>query len=58
MNYFISRLKEASTWRGIVAIVTACGIGISPELGEAIVGAGLGLMGIVGVFFPDSKPAA
>jgi len=57
MQYFINRLKEASTWRGIVAVVTACGLSVSPELGEAIVGAGLALMGIIGVFFPDSKPA-
>lgn len=58
MQYFINRLKEASTWRGIVALITACGVNLSPELGEAIVGAGLGLMGIIGVFFPDSKTSA
>lgn len=58
MQYILARLKEASTWRGIVAVVAACGVAISPELSDAIVGAGLGLMGILGAFFPDSKPAA
>ena len=57
MQYFINRLKEASTWRGILAIVTACGVTISPELTDAIVGVGLAAMGVVGVFFPDAKPA-
>lgn len=57
MNYVLSRLKEASTWRGIIAVITACGVALSPEQIEAIVATGLALMGIVGAFFPDAtKP--
>lgn len=58
MAYILARLKEASTWRGIVAIVTACGVALSPDQVEAIVATGLALVGILGAFFPDSaKPA-
>ena len=57
MDYIMARLKEASTWRGIVAIVTACGVALSTAQIEAIVATGLALMGIVGAFFPDAtKP--
>ena len=53
MNFIVSRLKEASTWRGILAIITACGITVSPEQSDAIVATGLALIGVVGAFFPD-----
>jgi hypothetical protein len=55
MNYIISRLKEASTWRGLILILTAAGVSISPELGEAIVTVGLALAGGIGMLTPDSK---
>ena len=54
-NYLFERLHEASTWRGLVAIVTAAGVAISPEQGEAIVAAGLAVMGLLGAFLPDAK---
>lgn len=53
--YLLERGKEASTWRGLVAIVTAAGITLSPEQGEAIVALGLAVIGIIGVFFADKK---
>lgn len=49
-DYIIARLHEASTWRGVIAIVTAAGIGISPEQANAIVAAGLAIMGALGAF--------
>ena len=58
MDYILARLKEASTWRGIVALITAFGVNLSPEQTSAIVTAGLGLIGVIGVFFADSKPNA
>ena len=51
----IDRFKEASTWRGIVAIATALGVTLSPEQVSAIVAAGLGVAGLVGVFTSDNK---
>lgn len=54
-TYIIDRLKEASTWRGIIALLTAAGVTISPEMVDRIVAAGLAIMGIIGVFFKDAK---
>jgi len=57
MNYIIERLKEASTWRGLVALATALGVQLSPEQTSAIVAAGMALMGLIGAFTKDSKSA-
>lgn len=53
--YVLNRLSEASTWRGLVALATAAGIVVSPELAEAIVAAGLAGIGLIGVVVPDLK---
>lgn len=57
-NYILSRLHEASTWRGITAGLTAVGIALSPTQADAIVAIGLAAIGVLGAFFPDSKPNA
>ncbi len=48
-TFILGRLREASTWRGLVLVATALGVKVSPELSDAIVAAGLGLAGIIGV---------
>lgn len=53
-KYIIARLKEASTWRGLVAIATAAGLAISQDQAAAIVAAGMAIMGVVGAFVPDA----
>lgn len=53
-KWLAKRLREASTWRGIVGVLTAFGLVLSPEKIDAIVAAGLGLIGVIGAFFPDS----
>lgn len=53
LQFILERGKEASTWRGLVAIITAAGISLSPELAEAIVALGLAVIGILGVFTKD-----
>lgn len=53
-QYILARLAEASTWRGVLAVVTAAGISISPEQMAAITSLGLASIGLVGAFFPDS----
>lgn len=55
LQFILERGKEASTWRGLVAIVTAAGVTLSPELGEAIVALGLAVIGIIGVVTADKK---
>lgn len=44
-------LNEASTWRGIVYLLIACGIQISPDLQGAIVTAGLSVAAALSIFF-------
>lgn len=54
-QYLIARLQEASTWRGIIFVVTALGLHLTPEMGEAVITAGLGVAGLVGAAVPDVK---
>lgn len=55
VRFLMARLKEPSTWRGVISIVTAMGVALSPSQMEAIIAGGLALMGIVGAFTPDAK---
>jgi len=56
MNYFLDRLKEPSTWRGVVLICTsAFGINISPGMQDALVYIGLGIVGVLGVITKDKQ---
>ena len=54
MAYILNRLKEASTWRGIILVATAAGAHLSPESQETIITVGVGLAGVVGALIPDS----
>lgn len=53
--YLLARLKEPSTWRGIVLIATACGAVLSPDQQEAIIAGGLLVAGLIGAAVPDKK---
>jgi hypothetical protein len=55
LQFILERGKEASTWRGLVALVTAVGVTISPELAEAVVALGLAVIGVLGVVTADKK---
>ncbi len=52
-NRFLPQLREASTWRGLVYLLTAVGISLTPAQMEAIVAAGLAIAGLISVFLPD-----
>lgn len=54
-KYILDRLKERSTWLGIIAFATSCGASIATELSEAIISAGVALAGIVGVVTKDKE---
>lgn len=54
-TYIINRLKEASTWRGIVLVLTAAGIPLAPLQAEAVIALGLAAAGIIGAAVPDKK---
>lgn len=52
-EYMLARLREGSTWRGIIAMLTAAGVSLQPDQQEAIISLGLAIMGVVGVFMKD-----
>lgn len=52
-DYILQRVKEPSTWRGAILFLTAIGVPIAPQMAEAIVTAGLGIAGLVGMFTAD-----
>lgn len=53
-EYVKERLKEPSTWRGLVLICTAFGVPIAPQMAEAIITIGLALSGGIGVITSDN----
>ena len=52
-RYLLNRMKEPSTWRGIILIFTSLGYNIDPEMGDAIITTGLALAGLVGALTGD-----
>ena len=53
--YLLARAKEASTWRGLTLFLTALGVPLAPALAEAIVTAGLGISGLIGLLVPEGR---
>ncbi len=49
MNYLLTQLGQSSTWRGVLLVLTALGVSLSPQHQEAIVAAGLGLVGAINI---------
>ncbi len=55
MNWFLNQLRQASTWRGLVWLLTVFGLALKPDQAEAIVTAGMALAGLLGVFLSDDR---
>jgi len=55
MSYLFDRLKEDSTWRGIIMLLTAAGVQLDPSQSNAIIALGLSLVGLVNVFRKQAK---
>lgn len=51
--FILARLKEASTWRAIILLLTACGVPVAPLLADRIIAIGLAVAALVGIFMPD-----
>lgn len=56
-DYMLNRLREPSTWRGFIMLLTALGVALDAAQTEAVIALGMALVGAVGVFLPDSRPA-
>lgn len=55
LKYVVARLKEASTWRGLVMLGMAAGLKIDPALADQIIMVGAAAAGLVGAVVPDKK---
>ena len=53
METLIARLKEVSTWQGIISVVTGFGVAMSPELSDGIIGIGVAVFGLVSVIWKE-----
>lgn len=53
MNYIVNRLRERSTWNGIVAVGAALGFAVDPDLREAIIAFAIAAVGLIHVLFPE-----
>lgn len=51
----LNRLKEGSSWRGLVLIVMAYYLKTTPEHIAEILASGLSINGILGVLIPEKK---
>ncbi len=50
-------LREESTWRGIIAIASATGASISPDLATQIIAVGMALIGAINVVKKQTPPS-
>jgi len=55
MKVILQRLKEESTWRGLITVASLAGVILSPEQAEAIVAAGLAVISAIWIFKPETK---
>ena len=55
LSYILDRLGENSTWRGIILLLTAVGVNLSPDMQGQIVTAGLSLVGMINVLRKGHK---
>lgn len=55
LKYLKGRLKEASTWRGVVLLLTSAGVYLSDEQKELISVMGLFFAGLIGAAAPDKS---
>lgn len=46
----LAKLKETSTWKGLIFLLTALGVSLSSEQQEAIISTGVAIVGIIDVF--------
>ena len=56
MNWIKKRLKERSTWLGIITLASIAGLNVSAEQKELIISIGTALGALVMTFSADPKP--
>lgn len=56
MSYLLARLKERSTWLGLIALATGFGVNMQPDVSNAIITIGSTVAGVVAALTPDRAP--
>lgn len=56
MNWILDRLKEQSTWRGIILLATGLGVKLEPDMADAIIALGLAAVGVINIVRKSPKP--
>lgn len=55
-NYLLMRLREASTWRGLIlTIAGATGLSLEPSTIELVISVGVTLAGVLGAATKDRR---
>lgn len=55
MKSAIERLKEKTTWAGIIAVLAGLGVTVNPELATYGSGLVISIAGIVSIFTKETK---
>ena len=58
LGYLLARLRERSTWLGLISLATALGIAVSQSQQEAVIAAGSAVAGLVAALVPDADTNA
>lgn len=53
VSYIIGLLKQDSTWKGILSLLTAAGVVLKPDQATAIIATGMALVGLIQVFITE-----
>lgn len=53
MRYLLNRLKEASTWAGLIGLTSVVGLYIEPQFAESIIVLGTTAAGMALALLPD-----
>lgn len=54
LHFVRTQGSQASTWRGLALLISACGIYLRPEMIAAITAVGMAVSGLIGVAMPDA----
>lgn len=55
MSWLFERLSEKTTWLGLVGILSAVGVYMSPDLQNQLVALGIAASGVVAVIVKEKK---
>ena len=53
ISEILKRLKQESTWRGLIVVITLVGVKLQPDQIEAIITAGVALVGAINIIKND-----